>query len=195
MQAGIGAQKARRGKVISQDKEKSLMKRKAYALLGLAAVVGLLSAGAASAKQTKQTDVPISGSGSSLVNPLVQQFIPAVGSAFGYSLSYASVGSGTGYRQHHGPHLRLRRLRCPAQHDPGGGLRWLRRDPVGALGDHALVQHHGRSEPDPPGRLDDRRDLPRNDHELERPEDREAEPEAHDAEPGDHARASLGRIR
>ena len=72
------------------------MKRKAFALLGLAAVVGLLSAGAASAKQTKQTDVPISGSGSSLVNPLVQQFIPAVGSAFGYSLSYASVGSGTG---------------------------------------------------------------------------------------------------
>ncbi len=72
------------------------MKRKAFALLGLAAVVGLLSAGAASAKQTKQSDTPISGSGSSLVNPLVQQFIPAVGSAFGYSLSYASVGSGTG---------------------------------------------------------------------------------------------------
>ena len=72
------------------------MKRKAFALLGLAAVIGLLSAGAAAAKQNKQSDVPISGSGSSLVNPLVQQFVPAVGSAFGYSLSYASVGSGTG---------------------------------------------------------------------------------------------------
>jgi len=69
------------------------MKRKALALLALATAVGLLSAGAASAKQA---DVPIAGAGSSLVNPLVQQFIPAVGSAFGYSLTYASVGSGTG---------------------------------------------------------------------------------------------------
>jgi phosphate transport system substrate-binding protein len=69
------------------------MMRKACALLGLASVVGLLSAGAASARQA---DVSISGAGSSLVNPLVQQYIPAVGSAFGYSLTYASVGSGTG---------------------------------------------------------------------------------------------------
>jgi phosphate transport system substrate-binding protein len=68
------------------------MKRKAFALLAIAAV-GMLAAAGASARQA---DVPISGSGSSLVNPLVQQFIPAVGSAFGYSLSYASVGSGTG---------------------------------------------------------------------------------------------------
>jgi phosphate transport system substrate-binding protein len=69
------------------------MKRKALALLALASLVGLLSAGAASARQA---DVSIAGAGSSLVNPLVQQYIPAVGSAFGYSLTYASVGSGTG---------------------------------------------------------------------------------------------------
>src|SRR5262249_53325407 len=69
------------------------MMRKAFALLALVTGVGLLSAGAASARQA---DIPISGAGSSLVNPLVQQYIPAVGSAFGYSLSYASVGSGTG---------------------------------------------------------------------------------------------------
>src|SRR5215831_2686107 len=69
------------------------MKRKAFALLALASVVALLSAGAASARQA---DVSLSGAGSSLVNPLVQQYIPAVGSAFGYTLSYASVGSTTG---------------------------------------------------------------------------------------------------
>jgi len=69
------------------------MKRKALALLAPASVVGLLSAGAASARQA---DVSIAGAGSSLVNPLVQQYIPAVGSAFGYTLTYASVGSGTG---------------------------------------------------------------------------------------------------
>jgi phosphate transport system substrate-binding protein len=71
------------------------MKRKAFALLALVAV-GLLAATGASARPARQADVPISGSGSSLVNPLVQQFIPAVGSAFAYTLSYASVGSGTG---------------------------------------------------------------------------------------------------
>jgi phosphate transport system substrate-binding protein len=56
----------------------------------IAAAVGLLSVSAASA------DVSLSGAGSSLVNPLVQQYIAPVGSAFGYSLNYASVGSGTG---------------------------------------------------------------------------------------------------
>jgi phosphate transport system substrate-binding protein len=69
------------------------MKRKAIALLAITAVVSLLAATSASATKS---DVAITGAGSSLVNPLVQQFIPAVGSAFGYSLSYASVGSGTG---------------------------------------------------------------------------------------------------
>jgi phosphate transport system substrate-binding protein len=69
------------------------MKRKAFALLAFATMLGLLSAGAVSARQA---DTPISGAGSSLVNPLVQQYIPAVGSAFAYTLSYASVGSTTG---------------------------------------------------------------------------------------------------
>src|SRR5579862_9546671 len=69
------------------------MKKRALGLLALASVVGLLSAAAAGAKNT---DVSISGAGSSLVNPLVQQWIAPIGSAFGYSLTYASVGSGTG---------------------------------------------------------------------------------------------------
>jgi phosphate transport system substrate-binding protein len=59
-------------------------------VLPVAAAVGLLAVGAASA------DVSLSGAGSSLVNPLVQQYVGPVGSAFGYSLSYASVGSTTG---------------------------------------------------------------------------------------------------
>jgi phosphate transport system substrate-binding protein len=69
------------------------MKRKGLSLLALAIGVGLLAASAASAQRT---DTAISGAGSSLVNPLVQQWISPVGSAFGYSLTYASVGSGTG---------------------------------------------------------------------------------------------------
>jgi phosphate transport system substrate-binding protein len=66
------------------------VKRKALILAALAAVIGLVSVAAASAQTT------LSGAGSSLVNPLVQQYVPAVGSAFDYSLNYASVGSGTG---------------------------------------------------------------------------------------------------
>jgi phosphate transport system substrate-binding protein len=59
-------------------------------------VLGLISASVASVASASQADVSIAGAGSSLVNPLVQQYVPAVGSAFGYSLNYASVGSSTG---------------------------------------------------------------------------------------------------
>jgi phosphate transport system substrate-binding protein len=69
------------------------VKVKAPVLLAVTVAVGLLSAAVASASRA---NVTLSGAGSSLVNPLVQQYVPAVGSAFGFSLSYASVGSGTG---------------------------------------------------------------------------------------------------
>jgi phosphate transport system substrate-binding protein len=69
------------------------VRRNGTAICILGAVIALLTASAASAKTA---DVSITGAGSSLVNPLVQQYVPALGSAFGYSLSYASVGSGTG---------------------------------------------------------------------------------------------------
>jgi phosphate transport system substrate-binding protein len=59
-------------------------------------VTVVLALGAAAVASATQSDVSVSGAGSSLVNPLVQQYIPAVGSAYGYSLNYASVGSGTG---------------------------------------------------------------------------------------------------
>jgi phosphate transport system substrate-binding protein len=72
------------------------MKKRGVALLVLAVAAGLLSASAASAKRS---DITISGAGSSLVAPLVQQWISPVGSAFGYTLTYASVGSGTGIAQ------------------------------------------------------------------------------------------------
>ena len=72
------------------------MKRKGLALLVLAIGAALSSVMAASAKQS---DVGISGAGSSLVAPLVQQWISPLGSAYGFSLTYASVGSGTGIAQ------------------------------------------------------------------------------------------------
>src|SRR5262249_12715444 len=81
----------RRPRAAGEQEQGEDMKK--FAPLAAAVVIGLLAVSAAAATQT---DIPLSGAGSSLVNPLVQQYIPAVGSAFGYSLSYASVGSGAG---------------------------------------------------------------------------------------------------
>jgi phosphate transport system substrate-binding protein len=66
---------------------------KKSATVAVTVVLALVAAAVASATQS---DVSVSGAGSSLVNPLVQQYIPAVGAAYGYSLNYASVGSTTG---------------------------------------------------------------------------------------------------
>jgi phosphate ABC transporter phosphate-binding protein len=63
--------------------------RRAFAFLTVVAAIGGLSAAAASA-------ATITGAGSSLVNPLVQEWIPALATAYGYQVTYASVGSGTG---------------------------------------------------------------------------------------------------
>lgn len=58
-----------------------------------AVVVGLCAVAAAGAKSTDET---ITGAGSSLVAPLVSQWVNPVGHAFGYTLQYSSVGSGAG---------------------------------------------------------------------------------------------------
>ncbi len=71
------------------------MKKKRIALLAVAALSAVV-ASASSASTAQRADVSIAGAGSSLVNPLVLSWIPALGTAFGYSVTYASVGSGTG---------------------------------------------------------------------------------------------------
>lgn len=63
--------------------------RKTLALVAALAGMSIISVAAASA-------TTITGAGSSLVNPLVQEWVPALGTAFGYQVTYASVGSGTG---------------------------------------------------------------------------------------------------
>jgi len=60
------------------------------------ALVALLAVSAAGAKSSQRTDTTITGAGSSLVAPLVSQWVNPVGHAFGYTLQYSSVGSGAG---------------------------------------------------------------------------------------------------
>ena len=63
---------------------------------------------------------------------------------------------------------------------------------VGHLGD---LQPRRRQEPAAHGRPDPREDLPRQDHELERRRDHEAQPRRLASEPEDRRRPSLGQLR
>jgi len=69
-----------------------MMKKGTVALLAAA----LMSLMAASAGSAQKSDTAIAGAGSSLVAPLVDAWIPALGTAFGDDVTYAAVGSGTG---------------------------------------------------------------------------------------------------
>jgi phosphate transport system substrate-binding protein len=61
-----------------------------------AAVLAFVASGTAGAAAARHTGTTLSGAGSSFVSPLVSQWIPAVGSAFGYELQYSPIGSGGG---------------------------------------------------------------------------------------------------
>jgi phosphate transport system substrate-binding protein len=66
---------------------------KKIALLIAAALVAPTAAGASSARSN---DTALTGAGSSFVFPLVSTWTPALGSAFGYDVTYGPVGSGAG---------------------------------------------------------------------------------------------------
>jgi phosphate transport system substrate-binding protein len=57
------------------------------------ALVALVAAGTSSARSA---DTTLTGAGSSFVFPLVSTWTPALGSAFGYNVTYGPVGSGAG---------------------------------------------------------------------------------------------------
>jgi phosphate transport system substrate-binding protein len=60
------------------------------------AAVALVALTAAAGSSARTTDTNITGAGSSFVYPLVSTWTPALGAAFGYNLTYGSVGSGAG---------------------------------------------------------------------------------------------------
>ena len=61
-----------------------------------ACALAIVAAGSAAAAPAKHSGTTLVGAGSSFVAPLVSQWIPAVGSAFGYELQYSPIGSGGG---------------------------------------------------------------------------------------------------
>ena len=61
-----------------------------------AAIAATLAAGTAGATSAAHSGTTLAGAGSSFVAPLVSQWIPAVGAAYGYELQYSPIGSGGG---------------------------------------------------------------------------------------------------
>lgn len=73
------------------------MKRALGLVLVAASVAAIaFTVGTANAAPAKQQDTSLSGAGSSFVFPLVSKWIPALGSAYGYNVSYSPIGSGGG---------------------------------------------------------------------------------------------------
>ena len=64
--------------------------------LTAAAALAALAAGGAAAAPAKRSGTTLVGAGSTFVAPLVSQWIPALGSAYGYELQYSAIGSGGG---------------------------------------------------------------------------------------------------
>ena len=67
-------------------------------IFALAAVAAVLTAacGVAAAAPAAAAGTTLTGAGSTFVAPLVAQWAPAVGQAFGYELQYSPIGSGGG---------------------------------------------------------------------------------------------------
>src|SRR5439155_26784239 len=61
-----------------------------------AALLAVVASATASASPAKHSGVTITGAGSTFVSPLVQTWIPAVGSALGDELQYSAIGSSGG---------------------------------------------------------------------------------------------------
>jgi phosphate transport system substrate-binding protein len=72
------------------------MKKAIAIVLVVAAVAATAIAATATAGTASKKDTSISGAGSSFVFPLVSKWIPALGSAYGYNVSYSPIGSGGG---------------------------------------------------------------------------------------------------
>ena len=162
-------------------------------LLGVRSVAAVLVmvTGAASASAAG-----ITGAGSTLVAPLMANWINGFEIKEGIPVKYGSVGSGAGISQITARTVDFGASDAPLHARTGSRLQRLRADPVGTFGGRHRLQHPGRQEGrseivrEAPGR-----DLLRQDHEVERPEDQGAQPRAEAAGPDHHPGLPHRRLR
>ncbi len=70
--------------------------RRALGLMLIVAAVVAIGATVATAASSKKQGTALTGAGSTFVFPLVSKWIPALGTAYGYNVSYSPIGSGGG---------------------------------------------------------------------------------------------------
>ena len=100
------------------------MKRALTLLLVVAVVAATaITVGAATAAPAKKQDTSLSGAGSSFVFPLVSKWIPALGSAYGYNVSYSPIGSGGGIAAITAKTVDFGASDAPLSQRSGGGMR------------------------------------------------------------------------
>ena len=137
-------------------------------------VVGAIAVVSAGAQQHDDT---ITGAGSTFVSPLVSLWTADYGQKTGVKIAYSPVGS-VGYRRHHGPPGRFRRLRRAALPGPVQRLQGLPADPVGGLVDRDHLQPLGRPEQPPLDRARAGQHLPGQRQEVGRSGDQGPNPKA-----------------
>ena len=79
-----------------ERRTKQMSRRRGGLVLLVVAALAALAATGATASTNRTTGTAITGAGSSLVAPLISQWIQPVDHAFGYQLTYGSIGSGGG---------------------------------------------------------------------------------------------------
>ena len=137
---------------------------------------------------------PLTGAGSTLVAPLMANWINGFEIKEGIPVKYASVGSGEGIKQITDRTVDFGASDAPLTPEQAADCNGCVQIPwaLSATGIGFNVPGLQEAEPDRQGH---RRDLLRQDHQLERPEDRQAQPEGEAAEPDDHPGLPLRRLR
>ena len=125
--------------------------------------------------------------------PLISKWIPAYGhdQAAGTQIQYSAVGSGGGIAAITNRTVDFGASDAPLTPDQFTACKGCVQIPWALSATAVVYNVPGRQEPEPDGR--DREDLPRHDHELERPSIKALNPGA-DARPQDHARLPLGQL-
>ena len=126
-------------------------------------------------RREDRNDTTITGAGSTFVQPLVSAWTPALGSAFGYTVQYSGVGSGAGIAAITNKQVDFGASDAPLTPDQATACGDCVQIPWALVGDGDRLQRSRRSRARESRRSDDLEDLPRPDHELERPGDRRAE--------------------
>ena len=136
----------------------------------------------------------LTGAGSTLVAPLMANWINGFEIKEGIPVKYGAVGSGAGIAQITARTVDFGASDAPLTPEQAAACNGCVQIPWALTRHRPRLQHPGRQETEP-HRQDPRRHLLRQDHQVERPEDQEAQPGRETAGPDDHPGLPQRRLR